>query len=164
MAATPTTAAKTARTTRMPVTRTVLSLEPKFAMAKFLTGGGARLMAASPTTAQGAPWRTVRPETNWPTPMATAAVSTPTAAPYLACRRRKRAVARRSARAAGSVPGPGSPGWLWFAAAPVTVAAGRSGPADLFIESYDYTRSYDCGSRLVSQRYCDLVLKNPTSW
>jgi hypothetical protein len=65
----------------MPATSTFLSLEPKAEMAKFFTGGGARLMAASPTTAQGAPWRTVRPETSWPTPMATAAVSKPLMAP-----------------------------------------------------------------------------------
>ena len=70
-----------ASTTRMPATRTVLSLEPKAEMAKFFTGGGARLIAASPTTAHGAPWRTVRPDTSWPMPMATAAVSTPATAP-----------------------------------------------------------------------------------
>jgi hypothetical protein len=65
----------------MPLTSTVLSLAPNAEIAKFFTGGGARSIAACPTTTAGEPWRAVRPDTSWPTPSATAAVSTPAIAP-----------------------------------------------------------------------------------
>ena len=65
----------------MPMSRAVLSLAPNTEIAKFFTGGGARSIAACPTTTAGEPCRTVSPETSWPTPRATAAVSTPAIAP-----------------------------------------------------------------------------------
>ena len=43
MAAMPITAANTASTTRMPMTRTILSWEPNAEIAKFFTGGGVQV-------------------------------------------------------------------------------------------------------------------------
>src|SRR5579859_1274917 len=76
----PITAANPARTTRMPTTSAVLSLVPNVEMAKSLTGSGVRSMAAWPTARTGEACATVRPATSWPTPIATAAVSTPATA------------------------------------------------------------------------------------
>ena len=73
-----------ASATRMPLTSAVLSFAPNAEIAKFFTGGGARSIAACPTTTAGEPCRALRPDTSWPTPRATAAVSTPAAAPYVA--------------------------------------------------------------------------------
>src|SRR5579859_5403513 len=80
----PITAANPARTTRMPTTSAVLSLVPNVEMAKSLTGSGVRSMAAWPTARTGEACATVRPATSWPTPIATAAVSTPATAPATA--------------------------------------------------------------------------------
>src|SRR5215831_10285093 len=76
-AATPIRAANTARTTRMPGTRTRLSLEPKAEMAKFFTGAGVLSMAAPPTATTGANCGPVNPATSWATPIATKAVIRP---------------------------------------------------------------------------------------
>src|SRR5215831_20482752 len=76
-AATPIRAANTARTTRMPATRTRLSLEPKAEMAKFFTGAGVLSMAAPPTATTGANCGPVNPATSWATPIATKAVIRP---------------------------------------------------------------------------------------
>ena len=57
----PTTAAYRASTTRMPPSSTVLSLAPNAEMAKFLTGGGVRSIAAWPTASTGELCGTVRP-------------------------------------------------------------------------------------------------------
>ena len=55
MASTPIAAANIASSTRMPVTRTNLSCDPKAEMAKFFTGGGVKSMATLPTAATGEP-------------------------------------------------------------------------------------------------------------
>ena len=84
-AAMPIRAANTARTTRMPATRTRLSLEPNAEMAKFFTGGGALSMAAPPTATTGANCGPVNPATSWATPIATKAVIRPVATPRPRC-------------------------------------------------------------------------------
>src|SRR5215469_13287651 len=79
MAATPISAANTASTTRMPATRTVLSLAPNAEMAKFFTGAGVASMAAPPTATTGEPCGPVIPATS----CATARARTrPGAAPW----------------------------------------------------------------------------------
>src|SRR5579875_1214479 len=88
MARTPITAAAMASTIRMPPSSTVLSSAPNAEMAKFLTPEGARSIAAWPTATAGAPCRAPSPETSCPTPMATAAVSTPAITPSHIRRRR----------------------------------------------------------------------------
>ena len=60
----PTTAAYRARITRMPPSSTVLSWAPNVEMAKSLTGGGMRSMAACPTASTGELCGTPRPEAN----------------------------------------------------------------------------------------------------
>src|SRR5215469_1322671 len=85
MAATPISAANTASTTRMPATRTVLSLAPNAEMAKFLTGAGVASMAAPPTATTGEPTGPVIPATSWATPSATHAVIRPVATPRAMC-------------------------------------------------------------------------------
>src|SRR5690348_3301653 len=84
-AATPIRAANTARTTRMPATRTRLSLEPKAEMAKFFTGAGVLSMAAPPMATTGANCGPVNPATSWATPIATKAVIRPVATPRPRC-------------------------------------------------------------------------------
>ncbi len=84
-AAMPIRAANTARTTRMPATRTRLSLEPNAEMAKFFTGAGALSMAAPPTATTGANCGPVNPATSWATPIATKAVIRPVATPRPRC-------------------------------------------------------------------------------
>ena len=81
----PTTAAYRASTTRMPPSSTVLSWAPNAEMAKFLTGGGVRSMAAWPTASTGELCGTVSPAASCAAPIATAAASTPTTAPAKAC-------------------------------------------------------------------------------
>src|SRR5215471_7785378 len=81
MAATPISAAKTASTTRMPATRTRLSLEPNAEMAKFFSGAGVASMAAPPTATTGEPCGPVIPATSCATPSATNAVIRPVATP-----------------------------------------------------------------------------------
>ena len=81
MASTPTTAANTASTARMPVTRTSLSFEPNAEIAKFFTGGGVRSIDASPTATTGEPSGATIPAMSWPTPIATAAASSPATSP-----------------------------------------------------------------------------------
>src|SRR5690348_8764315 len=84
-AAMPIRAANTARTTRMPATRTRLSLEPNAEMAKFFTGAGALSTAAPPTATTGANCGPVNPATSWATPIATKAVIRPVATPRPRC-------------------------------------------------------------------------------
>src|SRR5262245_32098625 len=93
----PTTAAYPASTTRMPPSSTVLSALPNAEMAKFLTGGGVRSMAAWPTASTGEPCGAVRPAASCAAPMATAAESTPTTAPATACGARGWSSARAGA-------------------------------------------------------------------
>jgi hypothetical protein len=63
-ASTPTTAAYRARMTRMPPSSTVLSSAPNAEMAKSLTDGGVRSMAAWPTAITGELSGTPRPAAN----------------------------------------------------------------------------------------------------
>src|SRR5947208_2444552 len=77
----PTHAAYRASSTRMPASSAVLSPEPNVEMAKFLTGSGVRSMAVWPTASTGELCGTVSPAASWDAPIATAAASTPTAAP-----------------------------------------------------------------------------------
>src|ERR1700690_4229349 len=65
----------------MPVSKAVLSFEPNVEMAKFLTGGGVRPMAASPTAITGELFCAPRLAPNWPIPTATAPAYRPAAAP-----------------------------------------------------------------------------------
>jgi hypothetical protein len=65
----------------MPVTRASLSLDPKCAIANSFTGIGVWLIATSPIASIGLPSAPVIPATNWATPSATAATSTPESAP-----------------------------------------------------------------------------------
>ena len=66
------------------MTSAILSLAPNTEIAKFFRGGGARSIAACPTATAGEPCRALRPDTSWPTPSATAAVSKPATAPSVA--------------------------------------------------------------------------------
>src|ERR1035438_3030557 len=77
----PGTAANTASTTTMPLSRTSLSSRPKCWIAKSLTGTGVRSMAALPTAITGTPPGPVMPATSWAAPRAIAAASSPAAAP-----------------------------------------------------------------------------------
>src|SRR5487761_557629 len=65
----------------MPASRAVLSLAPNVEMAKSLTAGGVRPMAASPTAKIGALPSAPRLAASWPTPTATRPASSPAAAP-----------------------------------------------------------------------------------
>ena len=73
----PIAAANRARSTRMPASSAFLSSAPNAVMAKSLTGGGARSMAAWPTANTGELCGTVRLAASWAIPIATAAASTP---------------------------------------------------------------------------------------
>ena len=77
----PMSAANSASTTRMPATRTVLSLLPKELIAKFFTGGGVESIDASPTATTGELAGATTPATSCPTPTATAPASSPASMP-----------------------------------------------------------------------------------
>src|SRR3984885_8334523 len=77
----PMSAANNASTTRMPATRTVLSLLPKELIAKFFTGGGVESIDASPTATTGELAGATTPATSCPTPTATAPASSPASMP-----------------------------------------------------------------------------------
>ncbi len=74
-------AAKTARMTRIPPTRTTLSCEPNALMAKFLTAGGVKSMDSSPTATTGELPELIRPAISWATPRASPPARIPAAAP-----------------------------------------------------------------------------------
>ena len=80
-AASPIHAAKIASTTRMPLTRTGLSLEPNAVIAKFLTPGGVKSIDMLPTATTGEPTEPVIPATSCATPTAAAPVSSPAISP-----------------------------------------------------------------------------------
>ena len=65
----------------MPLMSAVLSCEPKWTIAKSLTGIGVMSMAAPPTATTGLPSGPVIPEISSATPSATAAASRPESAP-----------------------------------------------------------------------------------
>ena len=107
MASRPTIAANTASTARMPVTRTSLSFEPKAEIAKFFTGGGVRSIEASPTATTGEPSGATIPAMSWPTPIATAAASSPATSPRAARARSESGVTLIIRRRAPVGLGPG---------------------------------------------------------
>jgi hypothetical protein len=86
MAAAPISAAKSASTTKMPLTRTSLSFEPKDVIAKSFRNGGVKSIDMLPTATTGEPSGPVNPATSCPTPIATAPVSSPAISPRLARR------------------------------------------------------------------------------
>ncbi len=86
MARLPSTAANSASTTRMPLTRTSLSWEPNSLIAKFFSAGGVKSICSWPTATTGDPPAPVMPAKSWPAPTATAPASSPAIAPRAARR------------------------------------------------------------------------------
>ena len=80
-AATPTSAATIARTTPIPASNTVLSLEPNVRIAKLFNHSGVRSMAAPPTATIGEASGSKIPATSCATPIATPPQSSPTTTP-----------------------------------------------------------------------------------
>ena len=129
VAATPITAAKIPSTTRMPLTSTSLSSEPKSVIAKFFSHGGVKSICNCPTATTGDPFAPVSPATSCPTPSAVAAASRPAIAPsparrlaqgslgprrlpfmsmsLIRCRRPQGLPPRHIPRSAAPGPGPG---------------------------------------------------------
>ncbi len=77
----PSTTATIARIAPMPISKAALSCEPNVSIAKDLSHGGARSIAALPTAITGEEVPPTNPATSWATPSATAAESRPSNAP-----------------------------------------------------------------------------------
>ena len=94
----PSRAATIASTTPIPISSTVLSLEPKVRIAKLFSHSGVRSIAVEPTAITGEASRPTKPATRWATAMATAAESSPMTAP----RNRYRSVGRSDGAGMGA--------------------------------------------------------------